>query len=115
MIDKNVGADKPQQHHKVSSSTAVHAAASSDAAASATTAGTETAVASAGGAEADPQLGMLQVQYDRQVADNHALKRRCLKVQKAMLKHMQAARVQAAAAEAACEEARRWVLNACFD
>jgi hypothetical protein len=52
---------------------------------------------------------MLQVQYERQVADNHSLKKRCLKVQKAMLKHMQAARAQAAAAEAACEEARRCV------
>jgi hypothetical protein len=114
MIDKNVGTDKPQQHHKAGSSTAAHAAATaSDVAVSATTAGTETAVASAGGAEADPQLGVLQVQYDRQVADNHALKRRCVKVQKAMLKHMQAARAQAAAAEAACEDARRWVRQAC--
>lgn len=110
MIDKNVGTDKPpsQHGHKASSSSnALQAASAADAAA----AGEHAAVSSAGGAEgtSDPQLGMLQVQYERQVADNHSLKKRCLKVQKAMLKHMQAARAQAAAAEAACEEARRCV------
>lgn len=104
MIDKSVGADKPQQHLKSSSSTAAHTSATP----AAGDHGLEPAI------ESDPaeqqQLSALQVQYDRQVADNHALKRRCLKVQKAILKHMQAARTQAAAAEAAAEEARRWVL-----
>lgn len=118
MIDRSVGgaADKPHQqgsHHiKHRHSTAVQAAATvaSSEATAAATAGegvsAEGASAEAGG---NPQLGMLQLQYERQVADNHALKKRCLKVQKAMLKHMQAARAQAAAAEAACEEARRCV------
>lgn len=118
MIDKNVGTDKPQQQqqqqHKVttSQSTAVQAAApSSDAGTAGGSAGAADgelgAPPAAGGAEAEQHLGVLQVQYERQLADNQALKKRCLKVQKAMLKHMQAARAQAAAAEAACEEARR--------
>jgi hypothetical protein len=109
MIDKSVGADKPQQHLKSSSnSTAAHASGTS----AAKTAGEHGLEPAAGSELAEQQqLSALQVQYDRQVADNHALKRRCLKLQKAILKHMQAARSQAAAAEAAAEEARRWVLR----
>lgn len=111
MIDKNVGTDKPQRHHKghnSSSAAAVHAATHSEAETAGGPAGEEVTVGPAAACnEADPQMGMLQVQYERQLADNHALKKRCLKVQKAMLKHMQAARAQAAAAEAAAEDARR--------
>lgn len=111
MIDKNVGLEKPHQHQtRSSTSTAAQAAAAADPRAAAG-AGDAAVSTLAGGAEqADQQqLGVLQVQYERQLADNHALKKRCIKVQKAMLKHMQAARAQAAAAEAACEEARRYV------
>jgi len=109
MVDKNVDSEKPHQHQtRSSTSTAVQAAAAADPRAAAG-AGDAAVSTLAGGAEQanQEQLGVLQVQYERQLADNHALKKRCLKVQKAMLKHMQAARAQAAAAEAACEEARR--------
>jgi hypothetical protein len=109
MIDKSVSADKPQQRRKSSTSTVVQASSTS-AATAANTAG-EHGVEPAVGLELEEQqqLSALQVQYERQVADNHALKRRCLKVQKAILKHLQAARAQAAAAEAAAEDAHRWV------
>lgn len=118
MIDKNIGTDnKPRsqrQSSKSSNSTAVQAATTADssAAPAGSCGGEAPQSASGGGAGAEvaaeqQRLGSLQVQYERQVADNHSLKKRCLKVQKAMLRHMQAARAQAAAAEATAEEARR--------
>lgn len=138
MIDKSVDSRPPaHQHHpnrhskhSISSSTAavqgqraVSATGTTAAAGGGTSsaAGVHATGAGQGGAVASvvvpadateqqqQHLSVLQVQYEQQLADNHALKKRCLKVQKAMLKHMQAARAQAAAAEEAAEEARRYV------
>jgi hypothetical protein len=55
----------------------------------------------------EEQLAVLRSQLEQQVADNTSLKKRYLKVQRTVLRHLQDARLQVAAADAARDEALR--------
>jgi hypothetical protein len=92
-----------QKQHQQAASAAV-AAANSGAVTAAVGASAAT------GAPAGNSMG-LQAQHQQsveQLAEQHQLKRRFVKVQKVLLQHLQEARLQAAAAEAAREDACRW-------
>lgn len=106
IVNKTAGPGDWQQAELCSTIDAVRATTSTSVAPAA--ANNTAQVAESGEHDAaELPLAVLQQQCQQQVAENRALKKRCFKVQKAMLKHMQAARAQITAAQDAAEEARR--------
>jgi hypothetical protein len=101
MINTSLGVASHQEH--VGSSDAGKETA---AAAAAAPADVQTATASAAPVE--------HMQDSQQSSDSHTLKKRCLKVQKAMLRQVQAAHARAASAQMAADEACRWACCYCL-